>query len=118
MNRKMFLSIALVFLAQISFTDVVTAQGNSYYSGNQSESQILLLINRERSKYGLGQLGWNPGLADLARRYSEKMAREHFFEHIDSDGNDVVERARQSRIRGWSKIGENLFMCSPTDEFT
>jgi len=118
MNRNVFLSIALLFLFPIFFSQAVRAQRNFYYSDNQNESQILSLINRERSKFGLGQLGWNQSLADLARRYSEKMAREHFFEHIDSDGNDVVERARQSRIRGWSKIGENLFMCSPTQEFT
>ena len=107
MNRNVFLSIALLFLFPIFLSQAIYAQRNFYYSDNQNESQILSLINRERSKFGLDQLGWNQSLADLARRYSEKMAREHFFEHIDSDGNDVVERARQSRIRGWSKIGEN-----------
>ena len=80
------------------------------------EGRILSLINRERSKIGLDQLSWDDRLADLARRYSEKMARDNLFEHIDNEGNDVVARARQSRIRGWSKIGENLFTCTPTDE--
>jgi uncharacterized protein YkwD len=118
MSRNAFLSIAFVFLCLIFLSQAVTAQKNFYYSDKQNESQILSLINRERIKYGLGQLGWDPNLADLARRYSEKMARDQLFEHIDSDGNDVVARARQSHIRGWSKIGENLFMCSPTDEYT
>lgn len=85
-------------------------------SHDPDENRILSLINNERSKTGLERLSWDDRLADLARQYSEKMAREHFFEHIDSDGNDVVARARQNRIRGWSKIGENLFTCDPTDE--
>jgi uncharacterized protein YkwD len=45
------------------------------------------------------------------------MARERFFDHIDRDGNDVVQRAKYSRIRGWNRIGENLFMCSETEQF-
>lgn len=118
MSRNAFISITFAFLCPILLSQVVTAQRNFYSSDYQNESQIFSLINRERTKYGLGQLGWNPGLADLARRYSEKMAREQLFEHIDSDGNDVVARARKGHIRGWSKIGENLFMCSPTDEYT
>ena len=44
------------------------------------------------------------------------MARQGFFDHIDRQGNSVVERARHARIRGWQKIGENLFECEPTGE--
>jgi uncharacterized protein YkwD len=114
MYRNVFFSI-LVSMTVFSCAAVLNAQrvGASH---NQDEVHILSLINSERSRTGLGQLSWDDRLADLARQYSEKMAREHFFEHIDSDGNDVVARARQNRIRGWSKIGENLFTCDPTNE--
>jgi uncharacterized protein YkwD len=62
-------------------------------------------------------LTWNARLADLARNYSQTMAREGFFDHIDRNGDSVVERARHFRIRGWSKIGENLFQCDLTNSF-
>jgi len=112
MFRNAVFSIAFLFILSFSAVSSFAQRSDSFGYGN--ESQILTLINRERTKIGLGQLAWDSRLADLARRYSEKMARDHLFEHIDSDGNDVVARARQSRIRGWSKIGENLFMCRPT----
>ena len=116
MNRNALLSIAFIFFVMsIGVRDLVAQRIDDPANGN--EIRILSLINRERTRFGLGSLSWNPRLADLARDYSQKMAREHFFEHIDSDGNDVVERARRSRIRGWSKIGENLFMCSETSDF-
>jgi uncharacterized protein YkwD len=117
MYRKVFPSIAGIVLALCAFALQTSAQrvSDPFYT---NETRIFSLINRERGRTGLGQLGWDDRLADLARRYSEKMAREHFFEHIDSDGNDVVARARQSRIRGWDRIGENLFMCSPTNDYT
>jgi len=115
MYRKIFPSIALVVLSLGAGASQAVAQRIADPI-NANETRIFSLINRERSRTGLGQLGWDDRLADLARRYSEKMAREHFFEHIDGDGNDVVARARQSRIRGWTRIGENLFTCSPTND--
>jgi uncharacterized protein YkwD len=117
MYRSAIFSIVFVALAQVSFAQASSAQ-KPFYARNSNEIRIFSLINRERAKTGLGELLWDDRLADLARRYSEKMAHDRVFEHIDSDGNDVVARARQSNIRGWSKIGENLFMCDPTDDFT
>jgi uncharacterized protein YkwD len=117
MCRSIYRSIIVVSLLLVTFALDAFPQ-RAYYSSGENEVRILSLINRERAKNGLAQLVWNDRLGDLARRYSEKMARENFFEHIDSDGNDVVARARQSRIRGWRKIGENLFTCDPTDDFT
>jgi uncharacterized protein YkwD len=39
------------------------------------------------------------------------MAREGFFDHYDPAGKTVTDRALSARIRNWSSIGENLFMC-------
>ena len=87
--------------------------------GNLSndEHQIHYLVNNERRRKGLGDLYWDDELARMARAYSRQMARESFFSHYDSDGNSVVERAEKSDIRGWSKIGENLFFCEGYDDF-
>jgi len=84
---------------------------------SSDEQQIHYLINNERRKKGLSDLYWDEDLARLARNYSKKMARESFFSHFDNDGNSVVERAKDSDIRGWNKIGENLFFCEGYDSF-
>lgn len=84
---------------------------------SDDEFQIFQLINTERHKNQLGNLEWDDKLADAARDYSQKMARENFFEHSDSNGKTVVDRVRERRIKNWSKIGENLFACGGIDDF-
>jgi uncharacterized protein YkwD len=95
------------------------ASRNEVYRGNLSsdENEIYNLINDERRKKGLGELGWDNNLAQMARSYSKKMAKESFFSHYDSDGNTVVDRVQDSNIRGWRKIGENLFFCEGYNDF-
>ena len=93
--------------------------GTSETRGNLSddEFQIHYLINNERRKKGLSDLYWDEDLARIARAYSRKMAKESFFSHYDRDGNSIVERAKESNVRGWNKIGENLFFCEGYDDF-
>jgi len=117
MHRIAICSIALMILALLPGAETASAQRTSRYV-NGDEVRIFDLINRERSRQRLSDLSWSDDLAELARNYSERMAREHYFEHIDSSGNDVAARAKKMRIRGWSRIGENLFMCSPDGNFT
>lgn len=81
------------------------------------ELQIHYLINNERRRKGLGDLYWDDALAQMARAFSRQMARESFFSHFDRNGRSVVDRALQSNIDGWSKIGENLFFCEGYDRF-
>ena len=116
MNRNAFFSIVLLTVLSLLPDVSIYAQQRARLFTNSDETQIFSLINRERSRRGLSQLYWDDRLADLARKYSGTMARDHLFEHIDKNGDSVVERARHERIRNWSKIGENLFMCDPTDE--
>ena len=88
-------------------------------SGNfeTDEHEIFRLVNRERRKYHLGELEWDDNLAELARRYSEKMWRENFFSHFDPQGANVAERAQKAKIKNWSKIGENLFSVQGMNRF-
>jgi uncharacterized protein YkwD len=81
------------------------------------EFQIFDLINRERARRGLNALTFDEDAADIARKYSKKMARENFFSHYDADGNSVLERAERAHLKGWSKIGENLFSVDGLERF-
>lgn len=126
--HKVFLSLAqavFLFVAVCFSVNVAQAQGSyrnqrtktvaasvdyvANYKLDNAEQTVYSLVNREREKKGLSDLGWNVDLARLARSYSEQMAVEDFFSHYDNAGNSVVERARRMKIRKWRKIGENLF---------
>ena len=100
-----------------SATGIVSSNRDSRGSLSNDERQIHFLINSERRKKSLGDLYWDEDLAQMARAFSRQMARESFFDHYDRNGNSVVERARQSKINGWSKIGENLFFCEGYNNF-
>ncbi len=84
------------------------------------EKNIFILVNVERRKEKLRNLKWDHDLWRMAEYYSRKMADENFFDHLDPDGRSVVDRAKQFKIKNWTKIGENLFFAdgyiSPTGE--
>ncbi|MDQ6786816.1 MAG: CAP domain-containing protein [Acidobacteriota bacterium] len=94
---------------------ISTAQDSDSFDAD--DFQILDLINTERAKNGLSQLSWDDDLASIARDYSERMARENFFSHFDSNGQSVLERAKTAKLKHWSKIGENLFSCENVSRF-
>jgi len=95
----------------------IRREPQSRVESSDSEFQIHYLVNNERRRQRLGDLYWDEELARMARAFSRQMARESFFSHYDRSGNSVVERARQSGIRDWRKIGENLFFCEGYDSF-
>jgi uncharacterized protein YkwD len=106
MKRKLFISFALIAIVVAS----AIAQSDD-------EAKVFSLVNRERSKAHLSTLEWDGRLAKLARDYSRQMAREGFFDHYDPEGHTVIDRALAARIKNWSTIGENLFVCDPHDYF-
>lgn len=108
----------LVPAIQARVTSFTTSNAEPPISASEEEYEVFQLINRERSTKGLSTLQWDNSVASVARSYSRRMAREGFFAHTDPDGNSVVERADQFRVRDWQKIGENLFVCSPVDSFS
>src|SRR5262245_60163721 len=111
MNRNLVFSIVFILFLLFFARGLTSAQRTSLYNLETDELRVFSLINRERERTGLSSLVWNDRLADLARSYSQTMARDGLFDHIDRNGDSVVERARHARLRGWTKIGENLFEC-------
>lgn len=107
-----FVFFVIIILNFSAFNQTAKADGFE-----NDEFQVFQLVNSERYKNRLGNLEWDDKLAEIARDYSEKMARENFFEHADLLGKTVVDRARERRLKNWSKIGENLFLCSGIKNF-
>lgn len=73
----------------------------------ESESQMVQLVNAERSRLGLGALRVDGQLTDIARRHSRDMFERRYFSHISPEGHDVSYRAKQGGIT-YRLIGENL----------
>jgi uncharacterized protein YkwD len=72
------------------------------------ERRAFDLINEQRRKQGEEPLVWDAELCRMARLHSENMARLDFFSHDGPEGIDMLERARQSGIKGWKALGENI----------
>lgn len=127
MKRKFFAVFLCALFLQISFA-VFPSESNAQRSNNSygnsrsnfgsEEFEIFELINSRRQKNRLGQLDWDNSLAQMARRYSEEMARGNFFSHYDKRGRSLADRAENFGIRNWRGIGENLFYCEGYDDFS
>jgi uncharacterized protein YkwD len=72
------------------------------------ERRAFDLINAQRVANGEEPFTWDEELCRMARKHSENMARQDFFNHVGRDGMDTVERARALNIRGWKALGENI----------
>ena len=108
MKRKLFSSFVLTVSLIAAMCAVTPAQ-------LRGESDVFELVNRERSRARLSRLEWDDRLAQVARNYSRRMAREGFFDHYDPNGKTVLDRA--ARLKNWSSIGENLFVCDEQPYF-
>ena len=112
MLKKALLALALAVLSASAF-----GFGSGARNVYDDELRVFTLVNQERAKRGLSTVQWDDRLSALARSFSEQMADEGFFDHYDRQGSSVVDRARRARIKGWRKIGENLFFCERSNQF-
>jgi uncharacterized protein YkwD len=52
-------------------------------------------------------LTWNPKLATIAQSHSQAMAKESFFDHVDTNGKNVADRAKGAGYR-YRVVSENI----------
>lgn len=77
---------------------------------------ILRLVNAARARpracgdqvfAATAPLAWSDALADAALAHSRDMAARDYFDHVDSSGRSVTQRATRAGYR-WHRIGENI----------
>ncbi|MFA5510765.1 MAG: CAP domain-containing protein [Candidatus Cloacimonadaceae bacterium] len=96
-------SLILIILLAFSFAAAKTV------TKSQFENQVFELTNQERAKHGLQPLIKEDGLAALARRHGEDMARYNYFRHEDREGMTVGGRQKKYyKELTVLTIGENL----------
>lgn len=71
------------------------------------EQQIVARINAIRQQHNLPALQPDPTLRDVAREYSQTMARDSFFSHYSPSGRNVVDRVQAVGLC-YRAVGENL----------
>ncbi|MBX3119676.1 MAG: hypothetical protein KF784_11465 [Fimbriimonadaceae bacterium] len=77
--------------------------------------QCLKLTNAERAKAGLAPLKINPTLSQSARWMAEDMAKNNYFDHIDSLGRGVGDRMKEFKY-SYSLAGQNIAGGQTTPE--
>jgi uncharacterized protein YkwD len=82
---------------------------NATISASKVEKLIWEKTNQERDKAGLNPLGYESKIADVARKHSQNMAVNGFFDHTDLDGNSSSDRiAIGNPDLYFSNSGENI----------
>lgn len=80
---------------------------NSEIDLNNFQDELLVAVNEERRKAGLGPLCPNDKLTSAAQKHSEDMAHNNFMSHTGSDGSSMSQRVDRESFR-WSNLGENV----------
>jgi len=74
------------------------------------ESQMLDMVNEERTSRGLKPLAADPQLVPVARAHSADMWSRGYFSHYTPEGEDPFERMKDAGIR-FRTAGENLALA-------
>lgn len=78
--------------------------------------QLLDLVNEQRCAEGLAPLALNAKLTAAAKRHSEDMAANNFFDHEGSDGSKMSDRIRDAGY-SFSSAAENIAAGSTSVDF-
>jgi uncharacterized protein YkwD len=78
------------------------------------ESQMLQLVNKERTARGLKPLQADPELIQVARKHSMDMFVRGYFAHKDPDGNDPFDRMKAANV-SFLAAGENLALSQSVE---
>ncbi len=71
------------------------------------ELQLFDLTNATRVEHGLPFLSWDDHVRETARKHSNDMAINNFFDHTNLDGQSPFDRMEEDNIR-FRVAGENL----------
>lgn len=116
---KQILLLLILCLSVACYPVAADIAGQPKITTAELELLIHQQVNRERQKHGLPELASDELLAEIARKHSSDMARNHFFSHTNLQGEGPAERAKSL---GWDKkkqigpntwalgLGENIYL--------
>lgn len=71
------------------------------------EYQDFDLVNAERKQHGLNTLNYSKDVSNTARKHSEDMVKNNYFDHTNLDGQSPFDRLKEDHI-SFDAAGENL----------
>lgn len=80
---------------------------DKFYFDQNLETQMINLVNQERTSRGLSALTYEPKLQTVARGHSADMLKRGYFSHYSPEGKTVADRAEAEGV-DFLVIGENL----------
>lgn len=75
------------------------------------EQHIHQAINLARQGHGVAALSLDKQLTQIARNHSQDMAEQHFFDHINLQGEDATERAKRQGWQDYKQLNEQAFVA-------
>lgn len=73
----------------------------------KTESDMVALVNKERTSRGLAPLVADASTTEVARGKSRDMFERKYFSHYDPDGKNAADRMNEANVT-YSLVGENL----------
>jgi uncharacterized protein YkwD len=104
--RPLALAVA-VFVLVPAANAAACAGADSRSTGAQYSEAVRCLLNEQRAQAHLAPLASHRRLARAARRFSQAMVRQRFFDHVSPQGSTMRQRVHAA---GYSerKIGETI----------
>lgn len=86
----------------------------SFSVDKSSEEQMFLMVNKERTSWGISPLVFDERLRDVARKHAEDMFLRGYFSHNSPEGVTPFDRMAQAGI-SFTYAGENLALAPNVD---
>lgn len=86
---------------------------NNIQSQDALAIEVLRLVNAERAKAGLGSLTLDSSLSSVAKKHSEDMKSNNYFDHTNLKGQSPFDRLKSAGI-AYTTAGENIAMGQKT----
>ena len=78
------------------------------------ETEMLAMVNKERTSRGLKPLKPDPELTAVARAHSKDMFARGYFAHVNLQGQDPFQRMKQAHV-SFKSAGENLALAKTVE---
>ncbi len=107
-EQRKILKTSIVLITTLLFLMVFAAWSLADDTLKSEEQKMLDFINQERITRDLRPLVMDPSLTVAARDHSQEMIALNYFSHESPVIGDLEARIKNSGIKNWAIVGENL----------
>jgi uncharacterized protein YkwD len=108
------LSLLATIIARLYLMHTAPPSPEKVSGLTDQETEVLGLVNRQRTRSGLPPLKFSARLAVIARGHSYDMAMRHYLAHNSPDGVAPADRISGAGI-AFHAVGENIYADDDAD---